>query len=179
MKSEKLEKLSKKFGIASKLSDDLSDLVEEIQTTDLVATPIATHELTVIEENINDVELEEEIFSTKQLKTDFLMIKQNLNSLIVKGQRILDSAMVLDLADLKSSQLDALTNLQNSIANNLKLMINIYKEIAEIEKLRNKNQPKIDQQNGNINTGTIVNNNILLQGSTNDLLDLINKHSIK
>jgi hypothetical protein len=165
-KNEKLEKLSKKFGAAKSLIEDLDSLVSEIEEP-LLPEIIHSTEVAVIDEDV---------FSTSMLKTDFLMIKQNLTSLISKGQRILDTAMQLDIGDLKASQLDALTNLQNSIANNLKLIMEVYKMISEIEKMRQKNSKfnTMETCNSAINTGTV--NNFVFSGTPNDLQTLFDKH---
>lgn len=66
--------------------------------------------------------------------------------------------------------------MHETLGNNLKLLIDLYKQIADIETLRNKRSSKIaSEANQTISTGnTITNHNqILFAGSSNDLLTAI------
>jgi hypothetical protein len=161
-KSLKLERLEKKFNVATKLIEDLDDISIEFEEN--IKTDISIP-------SVGEIAIQEEIFTVNQLKQDFLMIRQNIMSLITKGQRILDQVSILELSELKPSQIDAMSNLQAVIGGNLKLLISVYKEVSEIEKLRQKQLPV--NETGNINMGTVNTNNIVFTGSPNDLLDFI------
>jgi len=156
--NKKFENLEKKLNIATSLVSELTEEVEDLP------------ELTIS----SDVpaEIQETVFTLDLLKTDFMLIRNNILKLVSTGQRVLDTASVLDVTDMKASQLQALSEMQSTIGNNLKLLISIYKDIAEIEKLRIKEAAK-QQTQANVNMGTVVNNNIVYSGSTTDLLQLI------
>ena len=62
------------------------------------------------------------------------MVRQNVVTLINRGQNILESATHLDLGDMKAGQLEALASLQKSLGENIKLLLGIYKDIVSIEK---------------------------------------------
>lgn len=194
-KSQKLKNLEKKFNTAQSLveelgefedneSDHFSDVPEK--TDSPKGTFIIRDEAQVPEvvDNFEMMEYEdsddEEMFSLKMLKQDFMMARQNVMQVCNIGQNILRQASVLDLSDLKASQLDALTNLQNSLGNNLKLMITLYKEIIDIEKskaaLKGK---KFSGDGGTTIVQGDVNQNVIMAGGTHDLLDALEKQRQK
>lgn len=150
MNKKMLENLEKKLGVATKIVEDL-DL----------------EELSIKETEIEHVEKTDEIFSNDLLKKDFLMVRQNLISLISKGQTLFDKTSELDLTELKASQIEALATLQKTISENLKMLIEIYRDIVEIENKRN-NKNEVPQL---VNTGTL--NQVLFNGSTLDLLNAL------
>jgi hypothetical protein len=167
MKSEKLMNLEKKFNLAENLVEELSIVIDDITTTELLPVPTAVEgDLAPVDVSIMDMSL---------LKQDFVLMRNSIMKLIHTGQRILDSASVLDISDLKASQLDALSNLQATLGANIKLLFECYKDIAVIEKSRQKAASKQPVQE-NINNGTVTNNNIVFSGSSSDLLSIINKN---
>ncbi|NCP97691.1 hypothetical protein GW796_05550 [archaeon] len=155
--NKKLDRLEKKFSIATELVDSLYEEFEEIDN--------APVEITVTEEN-------EEVFNISGLKSDFLLVRNNIMKLVNSGQRVLDTASLIDVSDLTASQLKSLAEMQTAIGGNLKLLISIYKEIAEVEKMRlkDKNIKEIPQ---NIINGTVNNNQIMFSGSSSELLNII------
>ena len=155
MKSMKLENLEKKLGVASNIVQTLSTELELIEIPEI--TDIAV--------------VEEEVFNLQSLKTDFGLIRSNILKLVNSGQRTLDTASIIDVSDMKASTIQALATLQIAIGGNLNMLMNCYKTITEIEKLRIK-EKKMDATS-NVNMGTVVNNQILFSGDTNKLLDLI------
>lgn len=170
-RTDKLEKLEKKLNIASSLVEDLTAVVEEFGHDLPALTDTVEGEIVVPEAE------EVRVFEIDNLKTDFQIIRTNILKLVNNGQRILDTASVVDVADLSSKQLEALACMQQTIGNNLKLLIDCYKSIADIEKLRAKEQKKSDAAlGGAINMGQVTNNNIIFSGGTNDLLDLIKQN---
>jgi len=172
-KSEKLQRLEQKFGAAQTAVAQIDDLVSELGINNIDVEPAGA--LTVKEANLPSTETEHlELFSVQRLLTDFEMVRSNIIRLINTGQRILESTQVLDLGDLKASQLDALTNLQRTIAENTKMLLEIYKDMAAIEKARGAGKAKpVDVPAGNVMTGPVTQNNIVFQGSTAELMKLI------
>jgi len=164
-KSKKLQQLEAKFGLAENLIEELSSTIEDITTT----------ELSVIEENsVSECDKkDDEILNVTSLKQDFMLIRNNLIKLINTGQRILEGASVLDISDLKPSHLESLSNLQSVLGNNMKMLIELYQTINNIEKTRQKALPKQEQNPTNINN---TNNNLFV-GNSADLLKLLNEQS--
>ncbi len=165
-----LNKLEEKFNIANNLVEELSSVVEDLEfdnLPDLVSSP---NEITLPQDT------PVEVFSLDTLKSDFMLVRNNIIKLINTGQRILDAASVVDVSDLKASQLQALSDLQSTLGNNLKMLISTYKEIADIETSRNKAGIKTQEGISNVNTGTITNNNIVFSGSSDELLNLIKQN---
>jgi hypothetical protein len=166
MKNTKLQNLEKKFGMATSLVEDLDDAISELNIEDnLPEIGKPTDGVVAPEESIMDM---------SSLRQDFSLVRANVLKLVHAGQKILDKAGELDLADLKPSHIEALASLQSTIGNNLKLMMDIYKDIASIEKSRVRAPVKQDLVQSNVNTGQITNNNILFTGSSADLMELIN-----
>lgn len=164
-KKNKLEALEKKFNLAETLVEELDELVAELEAPDSdLSTEVVTGEIVAVDEKVLDI---------SSLRQDFGLVRNNVIKLVNTGQRILDSACVLDIADLKASQLDALANLQATLGNNLKLLMDIYKDIAAIEKSR-AGMPVSKPEQTNINNGNVTNNNIVFTGSTSELLTMIN-----
>lgn len=151
----KLARLEKKFNVATELIQELTDDVETL--------PVVVDE---------KEEKSEDVFSMSTLKTDFLLVRNNVLKLVNTGQRVLDTASLIDVSDLQANQLKALSDMQVAIGGNLKLLISIYKEIAEIEKMRIKEVSKTETTQ-NVNNGNVTNNQIMFSGSSNELLDLI------
>lgn len=160
-KLKKLEKLEEKFNTATELIDELVLPVTEVLEPEII-------------EPGTDVELREtSLFTMSQLKQDFEMIRRNTMKLINNGQQLLDRAQLLDISDMKASQLEALSSLQGTIGANLKMMMEIYKDLVDIENNTGKKQAK--EQAVAVNNGTV--NNITFTGTNSDLLKLINENS--
>jgi len=172
---DKFEELEEKLNIATDLIAELNiDAVEPPEIQAALAEPI-TAELVPVDNE------KEEVFSLAVLKSDFLLIRQNVMKLVSTGQRIMDSVSVLDVSDMKAAQLSAISSLQKTLGDNLQLMISIYREICEIERLR-LGLSGTPQEGGvqQIATGNTVNNttnNIVFTGDTSQLLDIIKEHS--
>lgn len=86
------------------------------------------------------------------------------------GQTILNTACLLDISDLKASQLEALSTLQSTLGGNIKLLLDCYKTMSDIE----KSKIKAIEKPSSVNNGEVINNNILFNGSSSDLLNMIN-----
>lgn len=129
-------------------------------------------ETAIIPYVVDDIE-KNDVFSIDLLKQDFLLIRTNLLSLIEYGQNLLKQLTVFEASDLKASQIDAITNLQNSIASNLKILTDVYKQILEIQNSKNKLNNEQTEQNKPANVTN--NNNMIFTGSTSELLKIITK----
>ena len=161
MTKQTLENLEKKFSLATTLVDDMNDLVEEF-TSDLVCCDDILPEKYVESEAM---------FEVSNLKSDFQLVRQNIIKLVNNGQRILDKASEIDIEDMKPSTLSALAELQSTIGNNLKLLIDTYKTMADIDKTT-----KAPTKGQTVDASGIVNNtqnNVIFSGSSSQLLDLI------
>jgi hypothetical protein len=163
--------LEKKLNIATNLVDEL-----EIEECDIFL-PSSASEYPV-QTLVEKLPTNNEVFSIDTLKTDFIMIRQNVMKLIATGQRVCDSASLVDVSDMKPSTLQAIAILHQTLGSNIKLMVDIYKQIADIEKTRDKTRPKDEQPNVVTNSGTIVNNNIAFQGDISELLEIINQNQL-
>ena len=162
----KFEALEKKLGIASELIDELNIPEQDIILPELTTLP-----------STDIIEKEDfKVFELENLKSDFLLLRQNVLKLVNTGQRILDSASLIDIADMNPNMLKSLAEIQNSLGNNLNLLVNMYKSIAEIETSRNKHSKNKQLEPTAINTGSITNNNIVFSGSSSALLDLIKQN---
>lgn len=162
--NKKLENLERKLNIASDLIKEFE--IDENLPMEIIETPVPI----VVEEINNDV------FELNNLKSDFMLIRQNVLKLISTGQRFMESVSIVDPSDLKASQIQAISGMHETLGNNLKLLIDLYKQIADIETLRNKRGGKLNTEtNQSISTGnTITNHNqIVFAGTSDDLLKLI------
>jgi len=167
---KKLNKLEEKLNIATDLISELSAVVEDIESDTLP-------ELTEVSTESSPEDIK--IFTIESLKSDFILVRNNVIKLINSGQRVLDAVSLVDVSDLKASQLQAISGLQSTLGNNLKMLISIYKEIADIETSRNKKSSKFDNSTpAAVNMGTnITNNNVIFGGSSSELLDLIKQNN--
>lgn len=170
-KSIKLQQLEAKFGLAENLINELSTTIDDISTTEVEVYNPENGEL-------KPVIVDEEIMNVTTLKQDFMLLRNNFIRLINTGQRILESATVLDISDLKPSHLEALSNLQTTLGTNMRMMMDLYESIAKIEKSRQKAIPKgsmVEQNSGTINTN---NTNVFVADSAS-LLKLLNEQEDK
>ena len=175
MGDPKFDLLEKKLNIASSLIDELDDLDIEICDVELPElTSIVTTDIVISDDNLTT-----EVFSTGTLKTDFALIRQNVMALISTGQRIVNSASVIDVSDMTPAYLKSMSELQQTLGNNLKLLIDLYTQIANIEKTRDRNKDKkVGSEPAVINKGTITNNNnLVFTGSTEELLTIIKNNT--
>lgn len=164
--NKKLENLERKLNIAS-------DLIKEFEIDENLPVEINDAPVPAVYEN---GKIDNDVFEIDNLKSDFMLIRQNVLKLINMGQRFMETVSLVDPSDLKASQIQAISGMHETLGNNLKLLIDLYKQIADIETLRNKRSSKIaSEANQTISTGnTITNHNqILFAGSSNDLLTAI------
>lgn len=160
----KLERLERKLNIAT-------DLIKEFEVDENLPMEISEAPVPMVAEEINN-----DVFELNNLKSDFMLIRQNVLKLISTGQRFMESVSIVDPSDLKASQIQAISGMHETLGNNLKLLIDLYKQIADIETLRNKRSSKLNTEaNQSISTGnTITNHNqIVFAGTSDDLLRLI------
>ena len=112
-----------------------------------------------------------EIFSNRDLKKDYMLVRRNLLRLVNSGQNILSAAAMSDLSDLKASQVMAFAQLQSAVGNNLKLLMETYQMITGVESERMKMRGEM------LPEGTTINQqqNIIFKGSTADLMKHLNE----
>lgn len=168
MKSTKLENLEKKFNMAQSLVEDLSSLVDDMPLDNFVPMNLDD------EENLPAFNPNESMMDMRQLKMDFQIARQNIMKVVACGNRIMEEVSEIDLSDLKGSHIQALAQLQTALGANIKLILEFYKDLAAIEKLRQppvqKNVPK-DVPNI---AGDVSQTNInVFGGSTAELLSII------
>lgn len=166
-KKNEFELLEKKLNIASSLIEELN-----IEEGEVILPEIVTSEVPAINCATN------EVFSIDTLKSDFILIRQHVMKLITEGQRVSSSVALIDIADMKPQMIMAISTLHQTLGNNIELLGRIYKQISDIEKTRDRNQPKQTEGATVTNQGTIVNNNIVYTGSTEDLLSIIKQNQI-
>lgn len=168
--------MNNKFDILEKKLNIANDLIEELDFDDYEITLPQEMTNTLVSHPGKTEESTTEVFSLDSLKADFILIRQNIMKLINTGQRVLESASLIDPSDMKASQLMALSQLQQTLGNNLKLLVDVYKEIVNIEKTRSSVTLKQTDQPGIINQGTVINNQVLFSGDTNQLLDFLKEN---
>lgn len=175
---EKFDKLRKKFNMAEEAVEEMTEDLEELEIDTLgepgqhlPAEPVEAGQLHL-----------QPVFTIEALKQDFLMVRQNVLSVITKGQNILDQVGILEIGDMKGSQLMALATLQKTLGENVKLLMDIYKDIvaiekdkAEMEQMRNSMTPSYPA----MNVKGDVHQQIVVAGSTSDLLAAIKRNEPK
>lgn len=171
MKSTKLERLEEKFNLASEIIEDLDNLVEDLNLEKGLPIEFESKDLVEIKN--------EELLNINQLKADFQLIRQNVMSVVAAGNKILKDVGTLDLGDLKASQLQALAQLQTALGMNIRLMMDIWKDLCVIEKSREKKNSVTPEQGVNVINGNVNNTQVLFQGSSSELLKLINETTTK
>ena len=116
----------------------------------------------------------EEVFTLELLKQDFMSMRVSILAVINKGQKILDDVEILEISDMKASQLEALSSLQRSTGENIKLLMGIYKDIISVEKDKYVLLRGLDQENLGaappIHTGDNITQNVIVAGGTHDIL---------
>lgn len=179
--NEKLRRLEEKFNMSQELVNEMSQDILVVEPDDL--TSLEMTETKKPGEHLPEVQLEE-IFSLDLLRQDFIQMRSNVMSIISRGKTILDDAGTLDLGDMKASQLEALSSLQRSVGENIRLMVDIYKNIVAIEKEKHVMIRGLNQENLGVGTsqgainvceGGNVTQNVIIAGGTHDILRLMKK----
>ena len=132
--NKKLENLERKLNIAT-------DLIKEFEVDENLPMEISETPVPMVIDEINN-----DVFELNNLKSDFMLIRQNVLKLISTGQRFMESVSIVDPSDLKASQIQAISGMHETLGNNLKLLIDLYKQIADIETLRNKRSSKLNTE---------------------------------
>ena len=159
-----MAKLEEKFDMAKATVEEAVETIEELGGD-------------LIEQEIEVIAVgAEEVFTVGLLKQDFMMVRKNLVALIAKGQRLLNTSSEMNATELKASQVEALSELQNSISANLKLLIDIYKQVADIEKAKRSNLIEArDRGVVPVNLGNVTTNNIVFTGTPSELLGILKR----
>lgn len=157
----KLERLEKKFNLAANEVESIP--VPAILEDDAIEAEVVNED--------DDEPFSPKVFELDMLKQDFILVRAQLKKLISSGQNILSQAGVLDIGDMKASQLESLAAIQNVIGSNLKLLIDIYEKITKIEKMQ-QHRPKAKASEAPTGS-TFVDKQIVFTGSTTQLLAMM------
>jgi hypothetical protein len=176
-KEIKLANLEKKLNTATKLLESLDEIDDELGISKEIDA--ANNIPMIAPDNFGavvpyDANVNEDVFTLQQLKQDFIMVRQNILSLVMKGQRVFDQVSILELSELKGSQIEAISALMKCISENTRSIIDIYKVIADIEKQKQSKAGAMFGADGgpSVNMGTV--NQIMFTGTPNELLDILN-----
>jgi hypothetical protein len=176
---DKLKALHEKFNMAEESINKMTEVIEVLDDD------LSSLEVTEIQEPGEhlpaDLDSFEEVFTLDLLKQDFMAMRTNILAVINRGQNILEDTGNLDIGDMKASQLEALSSLQRSTGENIKLLMGIYKDIIAVEKdkyvlLRGLNQENLGanpQSPINVAEGGSLTQNVIVAGSTHDILRLM------
>lgn len=172
-KKNPFAKLEEKLNLAKTAIEASDEAIEDLGITDLV--DLSTGEVVEYHEEAKELStIPEEVFTLDILKKDFMMIRQILMGMVASGQRLLQSSGELDATELKASQIEAISSLNTSLVNNMKTLMDIYEQITKIEKHK-YNKLGSQGEVSNVNMGTQTTNNIVFQGSANDLMEILNQ----
>lgn len=144
------------------------EVIENLEVDDekLITMGPASYEI----DEVGDIEETDTVFEVMELKKDFIMVKRNLQKLVRQGQNLMDGVGIMHLDDMNGAQMSGIAQLSDVIGNQLKMMIEMYKDISEIERNKKPQNPLVP---GNV-TGDL-NQNILFTGTTADLLAQFDK----
>ena len=107
------------------------------------------------------------LFERQELKKTFIEVKRNLQRLVAHGNTLMDQVSGVQLEELKASELSAISELSRTISDQLKMMIEVFKDIIQIE----KDLKSLGNPGPNIPEGTTVTqNNYNFTGTTQDIL---------
>jgi len=167
---QKFDKLRKRFDMATEVVEGMSDDLDDLSLCE-VPEPGQNLPMDPLDPD------NPEVFTIQALKCDFVLIRQNVIRVINYGNNLLDQVSVLDVGDMKASQLTALATLQKTLGDNVKLLMDIYKDIIVVERgkadLAGKTNPDILPGQGQMNVKGDVHQQIVVAGSTSDLLHAI------
>lgn len=111
------------------------------------------------------------VFDLTELKKDFILAKRNLYTLIRKGQMLMNGIDELDLEEMTGTKIMAIAQLSTSVSGQLKMLVEIYKDIADIEKTR---RPEIPGVVAGAVQGDL-NQSIVFAGDTAELMKHLNR----
>lgn len=135
------EKLNELFGVAENIIDEIEDTEQLITTKDTLPT-----ESSNLDVDISD----ESLYTLNELKEDFISAKDTLKKIIKIGEALMED-IIIDFHSLTASQVDALSNLSKTISQQVKIMLELYKDLKSFETeqiLTNDSQNvTIEQQN--------------------------------
>jgi hypothetical protein len=125
------------------------------------------HDTEIIEVDDNSPTIVQN-FSQKQkeLENDFEYVRSNMYNIIEKGTDALEELIHFAKASQSPRAFEVIAKLMDSISNSNEKIIDNYQKLKNINKSKDK-----DDKNNNQNAGTI--NNILFNGTTEQLFDAI------
>lgn len=141
-----------------------NDTIDEIELSDEQSFDLQEREqYDILDPDDNFDEDITSIVELRDLKKTFVMVKRNLQKLVVQGQTLMSQTIGVNIMELKASEIDAISKLSAVVSDQLKMMITIYQDIIKIEKdirILNSDSPivpegtTLKQTNVTINTTT-------------------------
>lgn len=144
MKYETMKKVPKRLKKVEELFDIAQETLEECQlppepeeSTEIeVLPPENSTELgDPVEEGNKELQLPR-LFDLSEVRQDFMIARRNLNKLMLRCQNLMDGTEGFNIVEMKSSQVEAVALLANSINMQIQTVVRLYRDLAEIEKLR-------------------------------------------
>jgi len=114
------------------------------------------------------------VFQLTELKKKYDLAQQSLQQIINFGQNLMSQTVTLELNDMKASEISAIAQLSQTIYTQLRGMVNMLKDITEIE-LNVKELNSVQQGMGKLPSGTSFtqHNTTVIQGTTSDIIKQI------
>ena len=145
----------------NKLSEKLEIAKEELKTLEVIEVPQEEQKELLTE----DVLIDANLLSKKQMiQDDFMEVRNSLKNLVKRGEDIINQIQFVDVADLKSSQIQAVASLQSAIGSNLKLLLDLHKQLIDTNNSLEYKKDKKEDSNVKIQQ------NNLFVGTSRDLL---------
>ena len=156
--SKRIAKLERIFDAADTAVQTIETDMEGQETYELAPEGFECMEIEEIKDG--------NVFDLKELKQDFILVKRNLQSLIRRGQNLMQTVDGADVEEMNGSKIMAIAALGTSVAQQLKMITEIYRDITEIEKSRRGSVPGVIE--GAVHGD--VNQNIIFAGDTASLM---------
>ena len=156
---KKVNKMDKIFDLADETIQEMDESTKEITMSP------SSYETVDVEISDNDIGDPNVTFELSELKKDFLIAKRGLKKLVKQGQTMMDTAQYVDLETASGSQIMAIATLSKVISEQLKMLVESYKDISEIEK---NMRPSTGFGEGTIIKGNVTQQTVVM--SSADLL---------
>jgi len=166
---KRLRKVEELFEVAGKVLEECT-IQEEENENSVEIIPSDNHKLKKVENFNTEDEALPRLFALEEVRTDFLIVKRNLLKLMNKCQTLMDGTTEMQIFNITASQIDAISQLSNSITLQIQTVLKLYKDLAEIEQLRippeQRKLKKNEEKNG-----------VVYIGDTKSLLNIIKENT--
>jgi len=175
--SKTLEKVERMLNMSNDVLNDLNiDESTDEEKTLVLTTPDS--DIQPIPEQTTalattDPEQDERLFELQELKGTFQLVKRNVQRLVDRGMGMMDQTVGMDVDDMKASEIAAFAELSNVTSNQLKMLVELYKDIISIEKDVKAMKSPAAAAMANLPEGASLTQNttnVVIQGTTNDVL---------